>query len=394
MDMVASTYLFGFAESLATPEVCFSLRSSGARIVCFFRADAPKNFARLKFVHYIPVAPPETNLCRTIDDVQSAIAEFEPALLAACDDTALLVFSRLPKLILRDISPVDDEFAFAFDKWSQIAAARSSGFAALQTQLINSEADVTRFQIRPAILKPRFALDVTGDGTSKGRTFTIQNDYLAPEVRAAITQRPYLIQEFKIGVGEGFFGIAHKGEIHAPFGHRRLRMMNPAGSGASACSSRVPEAAEIEAAKALVQREGWTGPFMIEQLRDNAGKSWFLEFNGRFWGSLALARRCGLDLPRLAFEIASEKEPQMPTNLRQGFARHLGLDLVYFLLVLRGPRNGYPSQNWPKKFESLKAVFSPTRLDSFYNYDASDRWFFLKDALITVKSAISRKTPR
>jgi hypothetical protein len=384
-------YLVGFAESLPTPEVCFSLKPTGARLISFFRADASKSFVRLKFVTYIPVAPPEIDLSRTIQDVQTAIAEFAPDLVAACDDAALLVFSSLRNVVLRGISPLGDAFAFAFDKWRQIQAARNSGYAIMQTQVLNSEADIEQFQIRPAIVKPRFALDATGGRVSKGRIFILQDNVVRPEVRAAISERPYLIQEFKAGVGEGFFGIAREGDIIGPFGHRRLRMMNPAGSGASACTSRIPDDAEVEAARALVRHQDWRGPFMVEQLRDTEGKSWFMEFNGRFWGSLALARRCGLDLPRLAFETTRGEKPQLPTSLRKGYARHLGRDLVHMLFVLRGPSHDYPPQIWPKRSESLRAVFSPNRLISFYNYDASEPLFFLKDAVMTLRNAISRK---
>jgi hypothetical protein len=57
-------------------------------------------------------------------------------------------------------------------------------------------------------------------------------------------------------------------------------MMNPSGSGASACVSRVAEVAEIEAAKVRV------GLIIHNQT-----------IAGRFWGLAALARRCGLDIP-------------------------------------------------------------------------------------------------
>lgn len=384
-------YLVGFAESLPTPEVCFSLRSTGAHIVCFFRAEAQERFVRLSFVHYVPVSSPEKNISRAIEDVQSVVAEFAPQLVAACDDSALLIFSRMVGSVSQGIVPCGNRFTFAFDKWKQIAAAQASGYATIQTQLVDSPDDASQFPIRPAVLKPRFALDISGDGASKGHAFTMQNDFLSPQARAAISQRPYLIQEFRVGVGEGFFGVAHKGEILAQFGHRRLRMMNPAGSGASACIARVPELAEIEKARTLILKEAWTGPFMIEQLRDSAGRSWFMEFNGRFWGSVALARRCGLDIPRLAFEIASGKEPHIPSPRKVGFARHLGRDLVYLLFVLRGPREGYPSHAWPSRLSSMKAVLLPNRLESFYNYDPSEPLFFLKDAAMTVKNAMGRK---
>ena len=39
---------------------------------------------------------------------------------------------------------------------------------------------------------------------------------------------------------------------------------------------------------------------MIELLRDRDGVAWFMELNGRTWGSLALARRLGLEYPAWA----------------------------------------------------------------------------------------------
>jgi hypothetical protein len=384
-------HLIGFAESLPIPEVCFSLRPTGARLIAFYRDNAPKNFARLSFVQYIPVTAPETSLSRTIDDVQAAIAEFAPTLVAACDDAALLVLSHIPNLASRSIAPVGDACTFAFDKWSQIAAARNSGMATMQSQLVKTEADVTEFPIRPAILKPRAALDICLNGISKGRAFIVKGGFLSQEASAAISKRPYMIQEFKIGDGEGFFGIAHNGHIYAPFGHRRLRMMNPAGSGASACVSRWPEVAEIAAAESLLRISAWSGPFMIESLRDASGKAWFMEFNGRFWGSVALARCCGLNIPRFAFEIASNKKPRIPSHVQQGFARHLGRDLVHLLFVLRGPGREYPPHAWPNRLSTLKEVLSPNHLSSFYNYDASEPFFFLKDSAVALANVILRR---
>ena len=278
-------YLIGFAESLATPEVCFSLRHTGARLICLYRAHDQTRFARLSFVQYIPVAAPESDLPHTIRDVQAAVAEFTPNLVAACDDAALLVFSRIENLASRSIAPVEDAYALALNKWNQITAAHNCGFVTMQTQLVNTEADVNQFPFRPAILKPRNALDIGACGTDKGRVFFVQRS-LSQEACIAISAGPYIIQEFKIGVGEGFFGIADNGAVYAPFAHRRLRMMNPLGSGASACVSREPEAAEIAAAESFIRSAGWSGPFMIESLRDASGTSWFIEFSGRFSGQL------------------------------------------------------------------------------------------------------------
>ncbi len=195
-----------------------------------------------------------------------------------------------------------------------------------------------------------------------------------------------------MGVGEGFFGIAHSGKMHACFGHRRLRMMNPAGSGASACVSREPDAEELRAAETLVRLVAWRGPFMVELLRDLSGKEWFMEFNGRFWGSLALARRCGLDMPRLASDLARGLDPEVPSKINSGFVRHLGRDLIHLLFVLRGPRGDVHAHSWPGRISTFLAVFSPHRLQSFYNYNASQPLFFVKDAAIMVANKISGRS--
>jgi hypothetical protein len=381
--------LIGFAESWATPEVCFSLKATGAHIVCFCRRDGRAKFARLNFVEYCSVNAPESDLDRTVDEVGALIARLQPEAIIPCEDAALLVLARLNAFEGHRLSPSAAACQFALDKWAQLDAARASGFAVMPTQVVQSEADVIRFPIRPAILKPRNALDIRGAGVVKGRSFVVESDNLSGEARAALSQTAYLVQEYKVGVGEGVFGIAHSGKIHASFGHRRLRMVNPAGSGSSACLSREPDAGELQAAGMLIRRVAWQGPFMVELLRDFSGRAWFMEFNGRFWGSLALARRCGLDMPRLACELARGQEPVIPSQIRPGFARHLGWDLIHLLFVLRGARGDARAHKWPGRISTLKAVLSPHPLSSFYNYDRSQRFFFVRDAAITVINLIA-----
>jgi hypothetical protein len=381
-------YLIGFAESWATPEVCFSLRAIGARVVCFCRRNARAKFARLDFVEYCPVTAPESDLDRTVDDVEALIVRFQPEAIIPCEDAALLVLSKLNDSEKRCLAPPAEACHFALDKWMQIDAARDSGFAVIPTQIVDNEEGVARFPIRPAMLKPRNALDIRGTGVAKGRAFVVENGDLSQEARAALSERAYLIQEYKLGVGEGVFGIAHAGKVYAGFGHRRLRMVNPAGSGSSACVSRAPDAGELLAAETLVRRVAWQGPFMIELLRDFSGRAWFMEFNGRFWGSLALARRCGLDMPRLACDLARGHDPEVPAQIIPGFARHLGRDLIHLLFVLRGPRGDARAHRWPGRIATLKAILSPHRLSSFYNYDRSQPFFFVKDAAITVTNTL------
>lgn len=384
-------YLVGFAGELPTPEVCLSLRSGRPRIVCFERSGLGANkFARQRFVEYVPVAAPEENLDGTVADLTALIGRLRPQAIVPCDDAALTALSLVSGCEHALIVPRKAAAEFALDKWAQIEAAHASGFAVMRTQLVNEIDDILGFPPRPAILKPRKAMDRRGAGIDKGRAFLIGHHRLSAAAQAAIAERPYLVQEYKAGVGEGLFGIARDGCLYAVFGHRRLRMMNPAGSGASACVSRRPDTAEIAATEALIRRIQWHGPFMVELLRDRRGTPWFMEFNGRFWGSLALTRRCGLEMPRLAVALAAGENPDIPTPIETGFARHLGRDIVHLLFVLRGPDPGPRPYGWPGRLSTIRQIALPNRLRSFYNYDRSQPLFFIVDAARTVASALRR----
>jgi predicted ATP-grasp superfamily ATP-dependent carboligase len=385
--MAATTvYLIGFAEAVAAPEVCFSLKSTNAQIISFYRHEG--KFARLKFVEYFPVAAPEIDFERAVHDVETLVDRVGPDSIAPCDDAALLILSQLKSAKARSLLPTVAACDFAMDKHAQITLASDSGFSVPRTKLVSCEADLADFEARPAILKPRAAIDIVDGRLEKGPSFVVRSDVLPAQARKALAQRTYLMQEYKNGVGEGVFGVARDGDIYASFGHRRLRMMNPSGSGASACVSRTPDACELEAVKTLVQKIQWQGPFMVESLRENAGRRWFMEFNGRFWGSLALARRCGLDMPRLAVDLRNGQPIPAARTISAGFARHLGRDLINLLFVLRGPADGVRSDHWPSRSSAVKDFLTPHRLRSFYNYDPAQPLFFVKDAIYTVSNAI------
>src|SRR2546427_9668945 len=92
---------------------------------------------------------------------------------------------------------------------------------------------------------------------------------------------PLLVQAFVPGSGEGIFGLAGPDGIRAWSAHRRLRMMNPQGSGSSACISQAVPSDLMPKVQKLIKKAQWRGLFMIEMLRDRSGDAWFVELNGR-----------------------------------------------------------------------------------------------------------------
>jgi hypothetical protein len=211
-------------------------------------------------------------------------------------------------------------------------------------------------------------------------------------VRAAARwdpRRPLLAQPLLHGVGEGLFGLAGTGGVHAWSAHRRVRMMNPAGSGSSACVSIPVDPALAERGERLVRAAGWTGLFMIELLRDRDGRAWFIELNGRPWGSMALARRLGLEYPAWAYAQLTDPgfEPPVPGAARALRARHLGRELVHVLMVLRGPRSCALS-DWPSRLRTVRDVASIRRGDRLYNWRRGSSGLFLADTVGTVRDQV------
>ena len=83
-------------------------------------------------------------------------------------------------------------------------------------------------------------------------------------------------------------------------------------------------------------------------------------FNGRAWGSMALARRQALEYP--GWTVMQALDPgfslDVPTPVREGLVcRHLGRELMHLLFVLRGSRSK-AIRHWPGVGETLRALRS------------------------------------
>jgi hypothetical protein len=124
--------------------------------------------------------------------------------------------------------------------------------------------------------------------------------------------------------------------------------------------------------------------FMMEFLRTADGTAWFMELNGRTWGSLALARRQGLEYP--AWAVAQLDEPTLApvVAVREGqLCRHLGREIVHLLMVLRGPRSTALT-SWPSRRRALLDVLRIRRSDRWYNWHPGDARLFVEDTIHTV----------
>jgi len=127
--------------------------------------------------------------------------------------------------------------------------------------------------------------------------------------RTAILDRSWpLIQEYVPGATHDVCLIARRGTLLGALTQERLRTYpERGGSGIVNRTTRRPEL--VEFAQRLVGALGWHGVAQVEFKRDErTGAFKLMEFNPKFWGTLALSIAAGIDFPHLACKLASAEE--------------------------------------------------------------------------------------
>lgn len=381
--------LIGFAESLSAPEVVWSLQAAGHRVAVFQRQGAKSAVRRCRDVEVLEISSPEGDLGQSEEELRALIAGRAWSTVLPLDDVSLWLCDRAVRNEAVPLAaPSTAAVAIALDKRQQLAIAESAGLSIPETAYLDAGDTECPQQLPtfPVVVKSSMAV-VADTGKMLRPGASICGDMV--ELRRAIANRPrsvpLMIQPYIGGTGEGLFGFATSCGTVAWSGHRRIRMMNPAGSGSSACTVVQPDSALLAPAERFIASCGWRGLFMIEMLRDYEGRAWFMELNGRSWGSMALARRAGLEYPAWAVAQAKQGDfsPPVIPAVSSLTCRHLGRELIHLLMVLRGPQSVAPVA-WPSRFGTLRRVLWVRSGDCWYNCQKGHARLFIEDALHTV----------
>jgi hypothetical protein len=413
----APRVLIGFAEALAAIESAWCLRDAGFEVVAFTRAGQRPALAAARGVRVVELPSPETDAKASVAALQALVAAEQPAAVLPLDDPSVWLCSLLagdvPGLpvaqgglgaALADsglgaplagvgwgatlAGPTGSQARLALDKREQIALADKAGLLVPPT----TAPDERPPGDGPWMVKCALAI-VHRDGRLERPAGAVATDPAGVPRIAAALNAPALVQPLLDGVGEGLFGFAAGDELVALSAHRRVRMMNPRGSGSSACRSIPVDPELVEPARRFLAEAGWHGIFMIELLRDGAGRPWFMELNGRTWGSMALARHRNLPYPEWAVRAAIDPawHPAPPPEAPHLLVRHLGRELVHLLAVLRGGR-GADAGRWPSRTATLRAMLRPERGTRWYHARRGELPVLLRDTWGTVASQVRRRS--
>ncbi|MGH9359439.1 MAG: hypothetical protein ACRD1O_09750, partial [Terriglobia bacterium] len=255
----------------------------------------------------------------------------------------------------------------------------------------------------PIVLKPRTSEEVLPDGKvhATGAPVYARNasEFLAAYQLLQARCASVLAQEFIEGYGVGYFALLRHGEIRAEFGHRRIRDVRPTGSGSALRVSVQPDVRVLDAGRKMLRALNWHGAAMVEFRVRPDGAPVFMEVNGRFWNSLALAVYAGVDFPALMAELAENGDARPPASYRAGVRCRWWLgDFRHLVEVWRGKPAGYPGV-FPGRLKTLIQFLSPVPGAMHDNFELGDPmpefgdWadFFLRRLPAAMRKSSNRK---
>lgn len=243
------------------------------------------------------------------------IADWLPSLIArsgaravlAMSESDLIELSALPARIgdCHILTPRAAPLGKVIDKLRTLDAAAEAGLLVPQTWQPRAGDDfAARSADMPYPLVAKWAnppeilpiLDRAGMAWIKADYIRTPQELRAVLDRYAPIGRWPLIQQYCRGVGLGQMLHMADGRATLHFQHRRLHEWPPEGGVSTYCRAEPEFAhhAQMMLSEKLLRAIGWDGPAMVEyRYEPDSGRYWLMEVNGRFWGSLPLARYCG-----------------------------------------------------------------------------------------------------
>ena len=388
----------GFAEALSGPEVVWSLVDSGCKVIAFSRKGRCAALRHSRYVVVHDITAPE-------NDSVAALIELSSILESCCnitqgyhillplDDSSLWLCNQIPSSAGWILAGAHGDCAeLALNKKLQTQAANASGFNVPETTFVSTTDEFAAYvPCFPVILRPANAVIVHENRLRKSQNWICSDDMeLNIALQSWNESCPLLVQPFLEGNGEGVFGLATKNGVVAWSAHRRLRMMNPHGSGSSACISQAVPCSVRSSVEVFVQSSGWCGMFMIELLRTQDGRLWFIEFNGRAWGSMALSRRQSLEYPAWTVKLAIDQQVLPGYDflaIEDVVCRNLGREFMHMLFVLRGPQSK-AIQRWPSFWCTFFDFFHNPCGSTLYNWRKDDWRVFVSDCWYTIRDQV------
>lgn len=267
--------------------------------------DAPS--IRSKYCDEIHFAPsPKESVDGYLDGICDLTSRSDVLTVVPLSEADIYLLSRNKEMFEEHIATpwCSFERIRSAQDWLRLReVAESAGVKTPMTRLI----DGWDSWDRPAVIKPRYSL-LFQDGAVRYpdvEFVTAETEFDRDAIIEKMGHQP-IVQEYIPGGPEyGFFALFDHGEPVAKFQHQRIRSCKYSGGMSSFRQSvDIPELEE--SGERLLRGLDWHGPAMVEFKRDTRdGTFKLIEVNPRFWGSLALPVRAGVNFPYLYYQLAT-----------------------------------------------------------------------------------------
>jgi predicted ATP-grasp superfamily ATP-dependent carboligase len=302
-----------------------SLGASAIEIVCgaerISALACHSKFVERRFVY----TSPKIDQKQFISDIQKEAKHIvkmsgeKPIVFCFSDATMLTLshaYSELKEYLILQI-PSFEAVELASDKARTYAKAQE---LTVPTITVYGEHESDRV-VYPAVVKNRHSIVWKDDKSISGSAdFVFSKEGLRAQyekIKESTGEAP-LVQEFVQGDEYGVEMVCDNGAPLATFVHKRIRSLSPRG-GAAVVKETAEESKEVALmrtyAYSLASSLHWHGPVMVEfKINKKTGEVLLMEINGRWWGSLPLAVKAGVDFPMIAYRLArgeaAVKNPQ------------------------------------------------------------------------------------
>jgi len=247
---------------------------------------------------------------------------------------ALLEFRGTWSSDVAALLPDSDAFDRADDKWRTVQAAKRLGIDVPKTYCPDGTEEVRELA---ATIEGEWVVKPRKSGGSRGLRYVNVAEGLVEAYRdvSSTYERPLIQRRIPTdGPGIGVFAcLDRQQEPVALFGHRRLREY-PLSGGPSTLRESYRDEKLIGQCVELLQDLSWTGVAMVEFKHDpESGRTYLLEINPRFWGSIQLAISSGVNFPVFYYSLALGRSVTPTLNFPEGVQCRWLLpgDILHFL---------------------------------------------------------------
>jgi len=291
--------------------------------------------------------------------------------------------------------PSNKSLKLSLDKYKTFKLAEKLKVSVPKSKLIKSYNDFEKQNFNyPLVLKPIKSVTKI-NGQLIRRSVQIAEDKKEAEgmISTMINDGPVIAQDFFYGTGIGQEFLAHEGEILCAFQHERVH--EPIKGGGSLYRKSVPLDNRIyECSKKIIEALNFTGVLMIEYKQDSKGEFVLIEINPRFWGSLPLSIKAGIDFPYLLFELFVNKKKVCKNKYKKMFCRNIFGDLRWMSENKYYNHNvlHYNTKPWKEVFfEFLNIIKGKENFDIFSIRDPLPFIYCMKKFLSNIIIKIKKK---